>query len=53
MVSKVRAGEHHLANLAEDDTLTDRQKLVQGHEDIVFMFFISAIHVKLPDTLHR
>lgn len=53
MVSKVRPGGRHLANLAEDDTLTDRQKLVQGHEDIVFVFFISTIHVKLPDAFHR
>jgi len=54
MVSRVRIGYiTHLANLAEDDTLADRQELIQGHEDIVFMFFVFAIHVKLPNTLHR
>jgi hypothetical protein len=52
VVSEVEVGRD-LANLAEDDTLTDRQKLVQGHENIVFVFFISAIHVKLPNALHR
>lgn len=53
MVNEVRIGRRHLTNLAEDNTLTDRQKLVQGHEDIVFVFFIFAIHIKLPDALHR
>lgn len=38
-------------NLTEDDALPDRQKLVEGNKDIVFMLFIPAIHVKLLDVV--
>lgn len=36
------------SHLAEDDTLTDRQKRIQTDEDIVFVFLIPAVHIELP-----
>jgi hypothetical protein len=38
-------------HLAEDDALPDSQERIQRHEDIVFVLFILAVHVELPDTL--
>jgi hypothetical protein len=52
-VSRVQTDDKtRLANLTEYDTLANRQELIQGHEDIVFVVFVSAIHVKLLNALH-
>ena len=37
--------------LAEDDALPNRQQSIQRNENIVFVIFILAIHVELPDRV--
>lgn len=39
--------------LGEDNTLPDSEQVVYLHENIIFRFFILAIHVKLLDPLDR
>lgn len=38
-------------HLAENDTLPDRQIIVELHQHVILGFFIRAIHVKLLDPL--
>lgn len=41
------------AYLTKDDALADGEELVEGDEDIVFMLFVSAVHVELPYAIDR
>ncbi len=45
-------GRVKLTDLTENDTLPNRQKLIEGNEDIIFLFLILAIHVKLSNVFH-
>ena len=38
------------ANLAENNTLSNRQQLIQRDQNIVFVLLIPAIHVELLDA---
>jgi len=42
-----------MTHFAEDDALTDSQERIQRDEDVVFVFFIFAVHVELPDAVDR
>lgn len=38
-------------DLAENNALSDCQKLVERNENIIFVFLVPAVHVKLPDVV--
>jgi len=38
--------------LTKYDTLTDGEQIIEGDEDVVFMFLVFTIHVELADTFY-
>ena len=38
-------------DLAKNDALSDRQELVERDENIIFVFLVPAVHIKLPDVV--
>lgn len=40
------------AYFAEDNTLSDREQVINLYEDIVFRFLVLAVHIELFDALH-
>ena len=46
-----KEGQNKSANLAENNTLSNRQQLIQRDQDIIFVLLIPAIHVELLDAL--
>lgn len=46
-----KEGQNKVANLAENNALSNRQQLIQRDQDIIFVLLIPTIHVKLLDAL--
>ena len=52
MSQTIHLGRFKLTDLTENDTLPNRQKLIERNEDVVFLILIPAIHVKLSNVFH-
>jgi len=39
-------------HLAKDNALANCQELVEGNEDIIFVVFVPAVHIKLSDIVN-
>ena len=52
MSQTIHLGRVKLTDLTEDDTLPNRQKLIERNKDVIFLILILAIHVKLSNVLH-
>ena len=51
LLALVKEDQNKVANLAENNALSNRQQLIQRDQDIIFVLLIPTIHVKLLDAL--
>ena len=47
-----KEGQNKSANLAENNTLSNRQQLIQRDQYIIFVLLIPAIHIELLNTFN-
>lgn len=51
LLALAKEDQNKVANLAENNALSNRQQLIQRDQDIIFVLLIPTIHVKLLDAL--
>lgn len=39
-------------HLTKDDALSNRQELVEGNKDVIFVLFVPAVHIELSDIVN-